>query len=158
MKRGILFIWLEKYEKAKEEFEKAIKIDPNFVEAHYGLGISLILLECWDDAGKKFEEIKKIDPNFLFPSEAMLFVIYLIKAKIYLEKILEIMSKWPELLQKQQMVKEAEELNKIIKECRKEWESILSIKIDELLENFKVGFRIGFTLRILNEVLKSLKE
>jgi len=153
-----LFIWLEKYEKAKEEFEKAIKIDPNFVEAHYGLGISLILLECWDDAGKKFEEIKKIDPNFLFPSEAMLFVIYLIKAKIYLEKILEIMSKWPELLQKQQMVKEAEELNKIIKECRKEWESILSIKIDELLENFKVGFRIGFTLRILNEVLKSLKE
>jgi len=145
-KRGILFMWLKKYEEAKKEFEKAIKIDPNFVMAHYGLGISLFLLKRWDEAEKKFEEIKEKNPNFLYYSEGMLFVIYVIKVKMYLEKILKIMSNWQDLFKRQGMVREVELMNEIIKDFQKEWEYILSIEIDKLLEKFKEVVRLAAAL------------
>jgi len=63
-KQGINFCNLERYEEALKAFEKAIEINPQFVEAWNGKGIALYNRERYKEALKAFNKAIKIDPQF----------------------------------------------------------------------------------------------
>jgi tetratricopeptide (TPR) repeat protein len=55
---------LEKNDKAKVCYEKAIMINPNYINANYNLGVLFINLKDYQKAKNYFEKIIKINPNY----------------------------------------------------------------------------------------------
>jgi tetratricopeptide (TPR) repeat protein len=54
----------ETLERAKQEFQKELQIDPNNAAAHYVLGELARKDENWDEAIAQFSAAAKLDPNF----------------------------------------------------------------------------------------------
>ena len=65
-KEDIQHWWQQAWSHSTEEFFiQAIKIDSNYIDAHYNLGIVYFRLEEFDKSIKCYEKAIKIDPNNL---------------------------------------------------------------------------------------------
>ena len=62
--QGLIFLHSQRYNKAVAEFEKAIRIESNFKEAHHGLGLTYLRIGNLDLAKRKAEDTLKIDANY----------------------------------------------------------------------------------------------
>ena len=62
---GVVFKELGENQKAKDCYEKAIKIDPNYIAAHYNLGVIFFELKKYEKAKNCYEKAIKIDPNYM---------------------------------------------------------------------------------------------
>ena len=62
--------------KAVEDYDRAIKLDPKFVEAYYNRGLSERDLRQFDKAMSDFSEAVRLDPQFAraYVTRAALFV------------------------------------------------------------------------------------
>jgi tetratricopeptide (TPR) repeat protein len=65
VKRGRDYYGLFQYEKAKEQFEKAIQLDSSCAEAHFHLGLCLRKLNQIDAALRSLERALELDPEDL---------------------------------------------------------------------------------------------
>ena len=59
-KRGEAFLNNKQYHEAAAAFKRAIKADPNFADAHYGLGVAYLEMGAFDDAKTAAEEASKL--------------------------------------------------------------------------------------------------
>lgn len=59
-------IFVLKYEKAKEVFERIITLEPDNYRAHYNLGIAFFNLEDINNAKNSFERALKIKPDYKY--------------------------------------------------------------------------------------------
>ncbi len=57
---------MKSYDKAIEFFQKALSLDPNFVNALFALGMSFKESGMKEDAGRCFEKLKNIDEDNKF--------------------------------------------------------------------------------------------
>ena len=64
---GILYTQTQQSDKAIESFKIAIKIDPNFKDAHNNLGTVYLEIKQYDKAEQSFKKAIKIDSNFKEP-------------------------------------------------------------------------------------------
>ena len=62
---GISFHNLNRYNKALEAFEEALRLDQNYIEAYQEKGITLLKLEHWDDALVTFEQALHLNPKLV---------------------------------------------------------------------------------------------
>ena len=62
--QGLIFLHSQRYNEAIAEFEKAIRIESNFREAHHGLGLTYLQIGNLDLAKRKAEDTLKIDANY----------------------------------------------------------------------------------------------
>jgi tetratricopeptide (TPR) repeat protein len=53
--RGLAYTGLLKYERAKKDYNVAIKINPDYAECYYHLGVSFLCLDQRGDAIQNFE-------------------------------------------------------------------------------------------------------
>ena len=53
----------KKYKEAEREYRKAIKINPNYEDAHNGLGVLLYNLKKYEEAQTEFRDVLMINPN-----------------------------------------------------------------------------------------------
>ena len=60
---GLGFLWAEDYEKALPYFEQAIRIKPDFAEAHFGLGVAYGNLGRHSEALEAFKQAMRIKPD-----------------------------------------------------------------------------------------------
>ncbi|MFN2513302.1 MAG: tetratricopeptide repeat protein [Pyrinomonadaceae bacterium] len=51
------------FKQASELFQKAVELNPNYGDAHYGLGLALFDQGRWEDAIRSFENAIKINPK-----------------------------------------------------------------------------------------------
>ena len=61
---GFVFFNLNNYEKAVDQWEKAIKIDPKFVDGLNNLGNALSKIKKFDEAINYLNKALKLKPNF----------------------------------------------------------------------------------------------
>ena len=62
--QGLIFLHSKRYNEAISEFEKAIRIDSGYKEAHHGLGLTYMQIGNLDLAKRKAEDTLKIDANY----------------------------------------------------------------------------------------------
>ena len=62
--QGLIFLHSQRYNEAIAEFDKAIRIESNFREAHHGLGLTYLQIGNLDLAKRKAEDTLKIDANY----------------------------------------------------------------------------------------------
>ena len=62
--RGNLFYNLNKFEEAEKEYREAIKINPDYADAHNNLGALLQNLKRYEEAEKEYREAIRINPNY----------------------------------------------------------------------------------------------
>ena len=62
--QGLIFLHNKRYNEAIAEFEKAIRIDSSYKEAHHGLGLTYLQIRNFDSAKRKAEETLRIDANY----------------------------------------------------------------------------------------------
>jgi tetratricopeptide (TPR) repeat protein len=60
---GISYSELGMHEEAIKSFKKAIGIEPDFAEAHLGLGISYFYLKDRSSALKEYDILKRLNPQ-----------------------------------------------------------------------------------------------
>ena len=63
LERGMVFLNNRQYNQAAAAFKRVIKVDPNSVEAHYGLGQAYLGIEAFDDAEAAANEALRRNPN-----------------------------------------------------------------------------------------------
>ncbi len=63
LERGMVFLNNRQYNQAAAAFKRVIKVDPNSVEAHYGLGQAYLGIEAFDDAQAAANEVVRRNPN-----------------------------------------------------------------------------------------------
>ena len=56
--------YLQRYEEAEEEYREAVRIKPDYAEAHYNLGILLSDLKRFREAERECKEAVRINPDF----------------------------------------------------------------------------------------------
>ena len=61
--QGVILWNAGKFAEAKEQFEAAVKADPNMAMAHYQLGMANLNLGQIPAARQAFEGYLKVDPN-----------------------------------------------------------------------------------------------
>ncbi len=61
---GAIYYYTEQWEKAKKEYEKAIKIYPSYAVPYYNLALIYTREERYKEAEKMLKELLKIDPNY----------------------------------------------------------------------------------------------
>ena len=61
--RGEAFLNNKQYNEASAAFKRAIKADPNFADAHYGLSIAYLEMGAFDDAKTAAEEASRLKAN-----------------------------------------------------------------------------------------------
>ena len=66
---GLWFYKQGLYNKARDEFQKAIDEDPNYLEASQYMGDTLYRLGKLDEAKKIYEEVRKLDPDNVYVLE-----------------------------------------------------------------------------------------
>jgi tetratricopeptide (TPR) repeat protein len=54
----------KKYDEAINAYDKAIRLDPNYIDAWYWKGIALYNQEKYDEAIKAYDEAIRLDPNY----------------------------------------------------------------------------------------------
>jgi len=64
--RGIDIQNDKKYEEAEKEFREAIRINPNYPEAHNVLGVLLTNLKRYEKAEKEYREAIRTNPNYAY--------------------------------------------------------------------------------------------
>ena len=60
---GVAFDTLKNYHRAKEYYEEAIRIDPDYADAHFNKGLALSALGQKEEAIKCYDEAIRIDPD-----------------------------------------------------------------------------------------------
>ena len=114
--RGNLFYNLNKFEEAEKEYREAIKINPDYADAHNNLGALLQNLKRYEETEKEFREAIKINPNYANAHYILGFLLEELKryeeAAIFLKKALQIN---PEF--KSELCEIIEGLDKKIREC-----------------------------------------
>jgi len=60
LRRGNLWMELKEYDKAEKELREAIRINPNFAEAHGNLGLLLKNLKRYDEAEKEILKAREL--------------------------------------------------------------------------------------------------
>ena len=92
--RGNLFYNLNKFEEAEKEYREAIKINPDYADAHNNLGALLQNLKRYEEAEKEYREAIKINPNDILAHQNISELYFVIKdykkSLEYAEKSLEI--------------------------------------------------------------------
>ena len=63
LERGLAFLNGRQYEQAAAAFKRAIKSDPDSMEAHYGLGQAYLEIGAYDDAKAAGEAALSLNPN-----------------------------------------------------------------------------------------------
>jgi len=63
LERGMIFLNNRQYNQAAAAFKRVIKVDPNSVEAHYGLGQAYLEIGAFDDAKAAADAALRIDAN-----------------------------------------------------------------------------------------------
>ena len=61
---AVLYGMVGRKDEELEQLEEVIRYNPDFVMAHYNLGVSMYGLERFDEAEKEYREAIKIKPNF----------------------------------------------------------------------------------------------
>ena len=64
--RGILLQNLKSYDEAEKEYRDAIRINPNYADAHNNLGNLLKNLKRYEEAEKEYREAIKINPYYAY--------------------------------------------------------------------------------------------
>ena len=54
---------LQRYKESKEAYQQAIRLKPDFAEAHYGLGRTYLMLGDRDGALEEYNVLKTLDPK-----------------------------------------------------------------------------------------------
>ena len=62
--QGLIFLHSKRYNEAIAEFEKAIRIDSSYKEAHHGLGLAYLKIGNLASAKRQAEDTLKIDANY----------------------------------------------------------------------------------------------
>ena len=62
--QGLACLHSKRYNEAVVEFEKAIGLDPNYKEAHHGLGLAHFQMSNFGEAKKAAEAALRIDPHY----------------------------------------------------------------------------------------------
>ena len=62
--QGLIFLHSQRYNEAVAEFERAIRIESNYLEAHHGLGLTYLGIGNLDLAKTKAEDTLRIDANY----------------------------------------------------------------------------------------------
>ncbi|MEO0180257.1 MAG: tetratricopeptide repeat protein [candidate division WOR-3 bacterium] len=62
---GVGFLAQRDFQRAEEEFRKAISIEPDHAPAHVNLGVSLMELKKYCEAEREFREAIRISPDFI---------------------------------------------------------------------------------------------
>ncbi len=65
LESGQQYFVKSEYREASIQFRNALKIDPDFVEGHYRLGLTYLQLKDWRDAYQAFDTVVRQDPNHL---------------------------------------------------------------------------------------------
>lgn len=78
LERGLIFLSNRQYNNAIETYKKGIKVDPNCIEAHYGLGQTYLEVGALDDAKSAAEEALKLDPRHQPSLELLQAIKYLV--------------------------------------------------------------------------------
>lgn len=63
-KHGFYHLNNQRYSEALSEFQKAIAINPNYEEAHRGIGLAYLHSKQYTDALNAFEQAIKVNPNY----------------------------------------------------------------------------------------------
>src|SRR6516162_6175673 len=61
--QGTALLRSNRNQEAKEKFERALNLSPNFAEAHHELAVALLKLDRRDDAIEQFQQAIKLDPS-----------------------------------------------------------------------------------------------
>ncbi len=61
---GLALAALARYDEAIQDYDEAIKLDPNYKEAFFNRGLALAVLEKFDEAIQDYDEAIKLDPNY----------------------------------------------------------------------------------------------
>ncbi|CEG11502.1 hypothetical protein MSIBF_A1490001 [groundwater metagenome] len=63
-KLGRIYYYTKRFEEAEKEFREAIRLNPNYADAHNNLGNLLIILNRYEEAEKEFREAIRLNPNY----------------------------------------------------------------------------------------------
>ena len=63
LERGLVFLNNRQYNQAAAAFKRVIKVDPDSIEAYYGLGEAYLEIGAFDDAQAATDEVLKRKPN-----------------------------------------------------------------------------------------------
>ena len=114
--RGNLFYNLNKFEEAEKEYREAIKINPDYADAHNNLGALLQNLKRYEEAEKEYREAIRINPNYADAHNNLGILLKKLKryeeAAIFLKKAQQINPKFKST----ELCKDIEELDKEIRE------------------------------------------
>ena len=69
--QGIAYLHSNRYNEAVGEFKKAITVDPNYKEAHYGLSLVHFQMKNYGEAKKAAEAALRIDPYYQLARELL---------------------------------------------------------------------------------------
>ncbi len=74
--RGLIYLGSRQYKQAAAAFQKAIKSDPNCIEAHYGLGKTYFETGAFDDAKSAAEEAIRLNPQHIHSQDLLKMIRY----------------------------------------------------------------------------------
>ena len=74
--RGMIYLGNSQYKQAAAAFKKAIKTDPNCVDAHYGLGKTYFETGAFDDAKSAAEEALRLNPQHIHSQDLLKMIRY----------------------------------------------------------------------------------
>ena len=74
--RGLIYLGSRQYKQAAAAFKKAIKADPNCVDAHYGLGKTYFETGAFDEANSAAEEALRLNPQHIHSQDLLKMIRY----------------------------------------------------------------------------------
>lgn len=60
---GRIYLYKERYEDAKREFENVLKSDPNHIDAHFYSGDAYFALNMYHEAEREYRDVLRLNPN-----------------------------------------------------------------------------------------------
>ena len=76
IERGMIYLGSRQYKQASAAFKKALKADPNCVDAHYGLGKTYFETGAFDDAISAAEEALRLNPQHIHSQDLLQMIQY----------------------------------------------------------------------------------
>ena len=77
IERGLIYLGSKQYKQAEAAFKKAIKTDPNCVDAHYGLGKAYFEMGAIDAARASAEEAIRLNPQHIHSQDLLQMIQYI---------------------------------------------------------------------------------
>lgn len=74
--RGMIYLGTRQYKQAADAFKKALKTDPNCVDAHYGLGKIYFETGAFDEANSAAEEALRLNPQHIHSQDLLQMIQY----------------------------------------------------------------------------------